>query len=72
MSVLKAGKVVISSDDLEASLPFSRGCADEHAEDRLLRLPRGAEANSLVPAVNVVVVNHAGAILLIRRTDNGN
>ncbi|MGA8108867.1 MAG: NUDIX domain-containing protein [Acidobacteriaceae bacterium] len=30
------------------------------------------KANSLVPAVNVVVVNHAGEILLIRRTDNGN
>ena len=29
-------------------------------------------ANSHVPAVNVVVVNHAGAILLIRRADNGN
>jgi ADP-ribose pyrophosphatase YjhB (NUDIX family) len=25
-----------------------------------------------VPAVNVVVVNDAGEILLIRRTDNGN
>jgi ADP-ribose pyrophosphatase YjhB (NUDIX family) len=30
------------------------------------------KANSLVPAVNVVVVNHAREILLIRRTDNGN
>jgi ADP-ribose pyrophosphatase YjhB (NUDIX family) len=29
-------------------------------------------ANSLVPAVNVIVVNDAGEILLIRRTDNGN
>jgi ADP-ribose pyrophosphatase YjhB (NUDIX family) len=29
-------------------------------------------ANSLVPSVNVVVVNNAGEILLIRRTDNGN
>jgi 8-oxo-dGTP pyrophosphatase MutT (NUDIX family) len=29
-------------------------------------------ATSLVPAVNVVVVNDAGEILLIRRTDNGN
>jgi ADP-ribose pyrophosphatase YjhB (NUDIX family) len=28
--------------------------------------------SSLVPAVNVVGVNDAGAILLIRRTDNGN
>jgi ADP-ribose pyrophosphatase YjhB (NUDIX family) len=34
--------------------------------------PEAPRANSLVPAVNVVVVNHAGAILLIRRTDNGN
>src|ERR1700735_1262228 len=34
--------------------------------------PDAPKANSLVPAVNVVVVNHAGAILLIRRTDNGN
>jgi ADP-ribose pyrophosphatase YjhB (NUDIX family) len=34
--------------------------------------PEAPRANSLVPAVNVVVVNHAGAILLIRRADNGN
>ena len=34
--------------------------------------PEAPKANSLVPSVNVVVVNHAGAILLIRRTDNGN
>ena len=34
--------------------------------------PEAPRANSLVPAVNVVVVNDAGAILLIRRTDNGN
>src|SRR6204780_4623528 len=34
--------------------------------------PEAPRANSLGPAVNVVVVNHAGAILLIRRTDNGN
>ena len=34
--------------------------------------PDAPKANSLVPAVNVVVVNDAGEILLIRRTDNGN
>jgi ADP-ribose pyrophosphatase YjhB (NUDIX family) len=34
--------------------------------------PDGPAANSLVPSVNVVVVNNAGEILLIRRTDNGN
>jgi 8-oxo-dGTP pyrophosphatase MutT (NUDIX family) len=34
--------------------------------------PEAPGANSLVPAVNVVVVNDAGEILLIRRTDNGN
>ena len=34
--------------------------------------PEAPRANSLVPSVNVVVVNHAGAMLLIRRTDNGN
>jgi ADP-ribose pyrophosphatase YjhB (NUDIX family) len=34
--------------------------------------PEAPRANSLVPSVNVIVVNHAGAILLIRRTDNGN
>ena len=34
--------------------------------------PEAPKANSLVPAVNVVVVNDAGEILLIRRTDNGN
>ena len=34
--------------------------------------PEAPRANSLVPAVNMVVVNDAGEILLIRRTDNGN
>jgi ADP-ribose pyrophosphatase YjhB (NUDIX family) len=34
--------------------------------------PDGPAANSLVPSVNVVVVNDVGEILLIRRTDNGN
>jgi ADP-ribose pyrophosphatase YjhB (NUDIX family) len=34
--------------------------------------PRAPAANSLVPSVNVVVVNDEGSILLIRRTDNGN
>jgi ADP-ribose pyrophosphatase YjhB (NUDIX family) len=34
--------------------------------------PDAPEANSLVPSVNVVVVNDMGDILLIRRTDNGN
>ena len=34
--------------------------------------PEAPRANSLVPAVNLVVVNDAGEILLIRRTDNGN
>ena len=34
--------------------------------------PEAPRANSLVPSVNVVVVNDAGEILLIRRTDNGN
>jgi ADP-ribose pyrophosphatase YjhB (NUDIX family) len=29
-------------------------------------------ANSLVPSVNVIVVNDEGSILMIRRTDNGN
>jgi hypothetical protein len=29
-------------------------------------------ANSLVPSVNVVVVNSEGSVLMIRRTDNGN
>jgi ADP-ribose pyrophosphatase YjhB (NUDIX family) len=33
--------------------------------------PDAPKANSLVPSVNVVVVNDAGEILLIRRTDNG-
>jgi ADP-ribose pyrophosphatase YjhB (NUDIX family) len=30
------------------------------------------QASSLVPSVNFVVTNHAGDILMIRRTDNGN
>jgi ADP-ribose pyrophosphatase YjhB (NUDIX family) len=34
--------------------------------------PEAPRANSLVPSVNVVVVNDASEILLIRRTDNGN
>lgn len=34
--------------------------------------PKAPKANSLVPSVNVVVVNDVGEILLIRRTDNGN
>jgi ADP-ribose pyrophosphatase YjhB (NUDIX family) len=34
--------------------------------------PEAPRANSLVPAVNVVIVNDASEILLIRRTDNGN
>jgi ADP-ribose pyrophosphatase YjhB (NUDIX family) len=34
--------------------------------------PEAPRANSLVPAGNVVVVDDAGELLLIRRTDNGN
>lgn len=34
--------------------------------------PAAPKATSLVPSVNVVVVNDAGEILMIRRTDNGN
>ncbi|HET8658230.1 MAG TPA: NUDIX domain-containing protein [Micromonosporaceae bacterium] len=34
--------------------------------------PSAPKANSLVPSVNVVVVNEVGDILLIRRTDNDN
>ncbi|MGD0558223.1 MAG: NUDIX domain-containing protein [Streptosporangiaceae bacterium] len=34
--------------------------------------PSAPAASSLVPSVNVVVVNEAGEILLIRRSDNGN
>lgn len=34
--------------------------------------PDAPKANSLVPSPNVVVVNDAGQILLIKRTDNGN
>ncbi len=34
--------------------------------------PAAPAANSLVPSVNVVVVNGEGSVLLIRRTDNGN
>jgi ADP-ribose pyrophosphatase YjhB (NUDIX family) len=34
--------------------------------------PTAPKANSLVPSVNVVVVNDAGDILMIRRTDNDN
>ncbi|MGD9527066.1 MAG: NUDIX domain-containing protein [Dehalococcoidia bacterium] len=34
--------------------------------------PDGPAANSLVPSANVVVVNDAGELLLIHRTDNDN
>jgi ADP-ribose pyrophosphatase YjhB (NUDIX family) len=34
--------------------------------------PDAPAANSIVPSANVVVVNDAGEILLIRRSDNGN
>ena len=34
--------------------------------------PAAPKANSLVPSVNVVVVNDAGDVLLIRRSDNDN
>jgi ADP-ribose pyrophosphatase YjhB (NUDIX family) len=34
--------------------------------------PGAPQACSLVPSVNVAVVNEAGDLLLIRRTDNGN
>ena len=34
--------------------------------------PDAPKANSLVPSVNVVVVNGEGEILMIRRTDNDN
>ncbi len=34
--------------------------------------PEAPAANSLVPSANVVTVNDAGEILLIRRADNGN
>jgi len=34
--------------------------------------PAAPPANSLVPSVNALVVNDEGALLLIRRTDNGN
>jgi ADP-ribose pyrophosphatase YjhB (NUDIX family) len=34
--------------------------------------PSAPVANRIVPSVNVVVVNQAGEILLIRRTDNDN
>jgi 8-oxo-dGTP pyrophosphatase MutT (NUDIX family) len=34
--------------------------------------PAAPEANSLVPSVNVVVINDAGDVLMIRRSDNDN
>src|ERR1700744_1896921 len=33
--------------------------------------PEAPEANSLIPSVNVVLVNKAGEFLMIHRTDNG-
>jgi 8-oxo-dGTP pyrophosphatase MutT (NUDIX family) len=34
--------------------------------------PSAPKANSMVPSVNVVVVNEAADVLMIRRSDNGN
>lgn len=34
--------------------------------------PGAPKANRIVPSVNVIVVNHAGEMLMIRRTDNDN
>jgi 8-oxo-dGTP pyrophosphatase MutT (NUDIX family) len=34
--------------------------------------PSAPKANSMIPSVNVVVVNDAGDVLMIRRSDNGN
>jgi ADP-ribose pyrophosphatase YjhB (NUDIX family) len=34
--------------------------------------PDAPKGSALVPSLNVVVINGAGEILLIRRTDNGN
>jgi 8-oxo-dGTP pyrophosphatase MutT (NUDIX family) len=34
--------------------------------------PAAPPANSIVPSVNVAVINDAGELLLIRRSDNGN
>jgi ADP-ribose pyrophosphatase YjhB (NUDIX family) len=34
--------------------------------------PEAPQVNSLVPSVNIAVVNEAGDVLMIRRTDNGN
>ncbi|PDP85581.1 NUDIX hydrolase [Glycomyces fuscus] len=34
--------------------------------------PEAPDANSLVPSVNVFVVNHRDEVLMIRRTDNDN
>src|SRR6202522_4499045 len=34
--------------------------------------PNAPKANSLIPSVNVIVVNDAGEILMIRRTDSDN
>ena len=34
--------------------------------------PNAPEVNSRVPSVNVVLVDHVGRVLMIRRSDNGN
>lgn len=34
--------------------------------------PKAPKANSMVPSANVVVANHSGEILMIRRSDNDN
>jgi ADP-ribose pyrophosphatase YjhB (NUDIX family) len=86
VNVLKAGKVLLSPGvglvPRQASQKsFSRrGGVTSPRKDALMSpqridyydSPEAPRANSLVPAVNVVVVNDAGEILLIRRTDNGN
>ena len=58
---------VVEQDESTAELEASVSRRIDFSDD-----PRAPAANSLVPSVNVVVVNTDDSVLMIRRSDNGN
>jgi hypothetical protein len=65
-------RLLMRASNKSGTGPRLRGCAREPQRNDYYDSPEAPKANSLVPSVNVVVVNDAGEILLIRRTDNDN
>jgi ADP-ribose pyrophosphatase YjhB (NUDIX family) len=73
VNVLEAGKVFPSPDvGLSEDVTARKDALMSPQRIDYYDSPKAPKPSSLVPAVNVVVINDAGAILLIRRTDNGN